>query len=88
MPMQPSPIAETVKPCLPSRRGSMCFVFVKGARTRGSEKAERNYLSEIQKYWLRMLINQEAPGRRPLSRLKVFPGEPRSRALLACRAVT
>src|SRR5579884_2431113 len=28
MPMQPSPIAETVKPCLPSRFCSMCFLLV------------------------------------------------------------
>ena len=29
--MQPIPIAETVNPCLPSRRGSMCFLLVKRA---------------------------------------------------------
>src|SRR5262245_44575086 len=29
MPMQPSPIAETVNPCLPSRRCSMCLLLVK-----------------------------------------------------------
>src|SRR6516225_1062887 len=29
MPMQPSPIAETANPCLPSRFCSMCFLLVK-----------------------------------------------------------